>query len=59
MRALLHFIFWSSILGVLVRSGFLIVKDYPRTDEIKLGEDVVRLISSVAFIAWSAYLLWR
>jgi hypothetical protein len=59
MRILLHFIFWSGLVGAIIRSGFLSLATYPRTDEIKLGEDVVRLIGGIALTAWAGVLLWR
>lgn len=52
---------WYVLIGValaaLSRSFHLMNADYPRTEKIRLGRDVVSLIESLVAVAWSIYLL--
>ena len=47
-----------SVLGVLLKTGQLCVVEYPRTEEVAIGCDVLSLITNMIWSGWAVWLLF-
>ena len=50
--------FWMLLISLFIRLMILSVKDYPRTEEIKIGLDIAIIIERLFFIGWASALLF-
>jgi len=48
-------VFWLGILGVILKCVNL-TQDHPRQKSVNIGEDVLSLLLTVAFLAWVSIL---
>jgi len=58
MEFFIKFSFWLSAISLIIRFGYMLFKDYPRTVETKLGADCVNSFISMAWMFWAGCLLW-
>lgn len=58
MRAYLIFAFVCSLVNIVLLGVRFSFDEYPRTREIKRGEDEFSLILTLALLGWEAFLLW-
>ena len=59
MELYVKVMFWIYVVMAFTRCGYLVLASYPRERTVSTGEDTVALIEYLAFIVWTAWLLWH
>ena len=58
MQTFIKVYFWMVVFGMVINSLIIATAKFPRVEEHGIGYYIARVLTSVPFALWAAYLIW-